>query len=127
MLPDVHHCPVRHVNIDPKTAERYFVTDGQKDIAACFDRRTSRVIAALKYDWVPNVRNVAEAWQKGGVLKIFKIYPDPKTGKYDYLGTKGQKIECLMAVCPRRPTIALKNQIKAARKGSSHVASATNL
>jgi hypothetical protein len=82
-----------HVNIDPKTAERYFVTDGQKDIAACFDRRTSRVIAALKYDWVPNVRNLAEAWQKGGVLKISKIYPDPATGKYDYRGTKGQKIE----------------------------------
>ena len=82
-----------HVNIDPKTAERYFVTDGQKDIAACFDRRTSRVIAALKYDWVPNVRNLAEAWQKGGALKISKIYPDPKIGKYDYLGTKGQKIE----------------------------------
>ncbi|MGZ8323226.1 MAG: hypothetical protein ACXWVC_09090, partial [Rhodoplanes sp.] len=38
-----------HVTIDPGTAERYFVTDGQKDIAACFDRRTSRVIAALKY------------------------------------------------------------------------------
>ncbi len=82
-----------HVNIDPKTAERYFVTDGQKDIAACFDRRTSRVIAALKYDWVPNVRNLSEAWQKGGVLKISKIYPDPATGKYDYRGTKGQKIE----------------------------------
>ena len=64
---------------------------------ACFDRRTSRVIAALKYDWVPNVRNLAEAWQKGGVLKISKIYPDPKTGKYDYLGTKGQKIECSLA------------------------------
>ncbi|MFL6824504.1 MAG: YncE family protein [Xanthobacteraceae bacterium] len=82
-----------HVNIDPKTAERYFVTDGQKDIAACFDRRTSRVIAALKYDWVPNVRQLSEAWQKGGVLKISKIYPDPATGKYDYRGTKGQKIE----------------------------------
>ena len=82
-----------HVTIDPKTAERYFVTDGQKDIAACFDRRTSRVIAALKYDWVPNVRNLADGWQKGGVLKISKIYPDQKTGKYDYLGTKGQKIE----------------------------------
>ena len=27
------------------------------------------------------------------VLKISKIYPDPATGKYDYLGTKGQKIE----------------------------------
>ena len=81
------------MTIDPKTAERYFVTDGQKDIAACFDRRTSRVIAAIKYDWVPNVRNLAEGWQKGGTLKISKIYPDPKTGKYDYLGTKGQKIE----------------------------------
>jgi hypothetical protein len=82
-----------HVTIDPKNADRYFVTDGQKDIAACFDRRTSRVIAALKYDWVPNVRNLADGWKKGGVLKISKIYPDPKTGKYDYLGTKGQKIE----------------------------------
>ena len=82
-----------HVTIDPGTAERYFVTDGQKDIAACFDRRTSRVIAALKFDWAPNVRNLAEAWQKGGVLKISKIYPDPATGKFDYRGTKGQKIE----------------------------------
>jgi len=82
-----------HVTIDPKTGERYFVTDGQKDIAACFDRHTSRVIAALKYDWVPNVRDLANAWRKGGVLKISKIYPDPKTGKYDYRGTKGQKIE----------------------------------
>jgi hypothetical protein len=82
-----------HVNIDPKTAERYFVTDGQKDIAACFDRRTSRVIVALKYDWEPNDRNLATAWQNGGILKIAKIYPDEATGKYDYLGTKGQKIE----------------------------------
>src|SRR5262249_14632512 len=82
-----------HVTIDPKTAERYFVTDGQKDIAACFDRRTSQVIAALKYDWEPNDQNLAMAWRNGGTLKISKIYPDPKTGKYDYLGTKGQKIE----------------------------------
>src|SRR5207237_6339201 len=82
-----------HVNIDPRTAERYFVTDGQKDIAAWFDRRTSRVIAALKYDWVANVRNLSEAWRKGCGLKVPKIYPDPATGKYDYRGTKGQKIE----------------------------------
>ena len=51
------------------------------------------MIAALKFDWVPNVRNLAEARQKGGVLTISKIYPDPTTGKYDYRGTKGQKIE----------------------------------
>ena len=82
-----------HVNIDPKDAERYFVTDGQKDIAACFDRRTSRVLAALKYDWEPNDRNLAMAWQNGGVLKISRLFPDPATGRYDYLGTKGQKIE----------------------------------
>jgi thiocyanate desulfurase len=82
-----------HVTIDPKTAERYFVTDGQKDIAACFDRRTSRVITALKYDWEPNDQNLAMSWRNGGVLKISKIYPDPATGKFDYLGTKGQKIE----------------------------------
>jgi hypothetical protein len=82
-----------HVTIDPKTAERYFVTDGQKDIAACFDRRTSRVIAALKFDWEPNDRNLAMAWRNGGTLKISKIYPDLATGKFDYLGTKGQKIE----------------------------------
>ncbi len=82
-----------HVTIDPKTAERYFVTDGQKDIAACFDRRTSRVISALKFDWEPNDHNLAMAWRNGGVLKISRIHPDSRTGKYDYLGTKGQKIE----------------------------------
>lgn len=82
-----------HVTINPKDAQSYFVTDGQKDIAACFDRTTSRVIAALKFDWVANSGELARAWQDGGVLKISKIHPDPATGKFDYLGTKGQKIE----------------------------------
>ncbi len=31
-----------HVTVNPKDAQSYFVTDGQKDIAACFDRTTSR-------------------------------------------------------------------------------------
>ena len=82
-----------HVTINPKDAQSYFVTDGQKDIAACFDRTTSRVKAALKFDWKANSQDLSRAWQDGGVLKISKIYPDPATGKYDYLGTKGQKIE----------------------------------
>jgi hypothetical protein len=82
-----------HVTINPKDAQSYFVTDGQKDIAACFDRNSSRVIAALKFDWVSNTTSMSECWQKGGTLKIAKIYPDGATGKYDYLGTKGQKIE----------------------------------
>ena len=82
-----------HVTVNPKDAQSYFVTDGQKDIAACFDRTTSRVKAALKFDWKPNSHELSRAWQDGGVLKISKIHPDPVNGKYDYLGTKGQKIE----------------------------------
>ncbi|MGO1077481.1 hypothetical protein [Inquilinus sp. CA228] len=82
-----------HVTVNPKDAQSYFVTDGQKDIAACFDRNTSRVKAALKFDWIPNSTMLSRAWQDGGILKISKIYPDQGTGKYDYLGTKGQKIE----------------------------------
>ena len=39
-----------HVTVDPKDAQSYFVTDGQKDIAACFDRTTSEVKAALRFD-----------------------------------------------------------------------------
>src|SRR5712675_3357851 len=53
-----------HVTINPKDAQSYFVTDGQKDIAACFDRNTSRVMAALKYDWASNSSNLSDCWQK---------------------------------------------------------------
>jgi thiocyanate desulfurase len=82
-----------HVTVNPKDAQSYFVTDGQKDIAACFDRTTSKVKAALKFDWTPNVPQLREAWTKGGTLTIAKIHPDPNTGRYDYRGTKGNKID----------------------------------
>jgi hypothetical protein len=82
-----------HVTVNPKDAQSYFVTDGQKDIAACFDRTTSKVKACLRFDWTPNVANLREAWIKGGTLTIKRIYPDPKTGLYDYKGTKGNKID----------------------------------
>ena len=82
-----------HVTVNPKDAQSYFVTDGQKDIAACFDRTTSRVKAALRYDWTPNVPDLRDAWIKGGTLTIRKIHPDTKTGLYDYRGTKGNKID----------------------------------
>ena len=82
-----------HVTVNPKDAQSYFVTDGQKDIAACFDRTTSKVKAALKFDWTPNVADLRDAWIKGGTLTIKKIYPDAKTGLYDYRGTKGNKID----------------------------------
>ena len=38
-------------------------------------------------------KELREAWMQGGTLKIKKIYPDAKTGKYDYQGTKGNKID----------------------------------
>ncbi|MGF7161879.1 hypothetical protein FHS85_003520 [Rhodoligotrophos appendicifer] len=82
-----------HVTVNPKDAQSYFVTDGQKDIAACFDRTTSRVKAALRFDWEPNVRELREAWIKGGTMTIKRMEPDPRTGKFDYRGTKGQKID----------------------------------
>jgi hypothetical protein len=82
-----------HVTVNPKDAQSYFVTDGQKDIAACFDRTTSKVKAALRFDWTPNVRELRDAWIKGGTLTIKKIYPDAATGLYDYRGTKGNKID----------------------------------
>ena len=82
-----------HVTVNPKDAQSYFVTDGQKDIAGCFDRQTSRVIAALKFDWEGNSKELRTCWIQGGKLKISKIYPDAKTGKFDYQGTKGQKLE----------------------------------
>ena len=82
-----------HVTVNPKDAQSYFVTDGQKDIAACFDRTTSTVKAALKFDWAPNVPDLRDAWIRGGTLTIRKIYPDAATGLYDYRGTKGNKID----------------------------------
>ena len=90
-------------------AQSYFVTDGQKDIAACFERMTSRVIAALKFDWAGNSPNLADCWQKGGTLTISKIYPDQTTGMFDYKGTKGQKIEWEMV--PMGELYVEENQI----------------
>lgn len=82
-----------HVTVNPGDAQSYFVTDGQKDIAACFDRTTSTVKAALRFDWTANVARLREAWLGGGTLTIRRIHPDPGTGLYDYRGTKGNKID----------------------------------
>ena len=46
---------------------------------------------------------------KGGTLAISKIYPDPTTGKFDYEGTKGQKIEWEMV--PMGEYLVEENQI----------------
>ncbi|MEW6408811.1 MAG: hypothetical protein AB1488_01695 [Nitrospirota bacterium] len=81
-----------HVTIS-EDAKKFAVGDGQKDIIGVFDRETSKVDAAIFYDWEPNIKNVKEAWSGGGKLIVKKISPDPKTGKYDLQGLKGLKLD----------------------------------
>ncbi len=81
-----------HVTIS-QDAKKFAIGDGQKDIFGIFDRATSKVDAAVFFDWIPNINTLKEAWSGGGKLIVKKLHPDPKTGKFDYQGTKGNKID----------------------------------
>lgn len=81
-----------HVTIS-EDAKKFAVGDGQKDIFGVFDRETSKVDTAVFFDWEPNIKNVKEAWTGGGKLIVKKLHPDPTTGKYDYQGLKGNKLD----------------------------------
>lgn len=81
-----------HVTISPD-AKKFAVGDGQKDIFGVFDRETSKVDAAVLFDWEPNVKDIKQAFSGGGKLTVKKIHPDPKTGKFDLQGTKGAKLD----------------------------------
>lgn len=81
-----------HVTIAPD-AQKFAVGDGQKDIVGVYQREPSKVLSALYFDWIPNVKTNKEAWTGGGKLVIKKIHPDPKTGMFDLQGTKGLKID----------------------------------
>ena len=89
-----------HTTIFPD-AKGFAGADGQKDICAFFDRAdaedpnaTTKVLAAFRGDWVPNRPNgnLEENWSKGGKLRIVKLSPAKETGRFDYEGTKGNKI-----------------------------------
>jgi thiocyanate desulfurase len=81
-----------HVTITPD-AQAFAVADGQKDVIAFFDRATSKVLTALYFEREPNSKVLRESWIKGGTMTIKRIYPDPKTGKYDLKGLKGIEID----------------------------------
>ena len=73
-----------HTTINPKDAESYAVSDGQKDIFAIFDRRSTEVKAAFRFDWEGNTPDdLKNNWIKGGKMTITRIYADKKTGKFD--------------------------------------------
>lgn len=57
-----------------------------------------QVKCAYRYDWKGNTPDdLSTNWIKGGTMSITRIYPDPKTGKFDLLGAKGNKIDVELA------------------------------
>jgi hypothetical protein len=64
-----------HVTVNPKDAQSYFVTDGQKDIAACFDRETSRVISALKFRLGGEFKGASHVLDPGGQAQDLQDLP----------------------------------------------------
>lgn len=87
-----------HTTINPADAESFAVSDGQKDVFAVFDRRTTAVRAAFRYDWVGRDKPaLKDNWEKGGTLRVTRIYPDARTGRFDMLGAKGNKIDVELA------------------------------
>ena len=74
-------------------------SDGQKDVAAFFTRATgtgkTQVTAAFRFDWYGKETDgsLERNWFGGGKVRITKLVEAPETGKYDYRGTKGNKLD----------------------------------
>ena len=74
-------------------------SDGQKDVAAFFTRATgtgkTQVIAAFRFDWYGKETDgsLERNWFGGGKVRVTKLVEAPETGKYDYRGTKGNKLD----------------------------------
>lgn len=81
-----------HVTVS-SDAKSFSVGDGQKDIVAEFDRDSEKVKQAWFFDWEPNVKDLGKAWTEGGTIKIKRLKPTLPDGKYDFLGTKGIKLD----------------------------------
>ena len=52
------------------------------------------MLAAYFFDWDPPAgKSLLDNWIGGGTMTIQRIYPDPKTNKFDLEGTKGIKMD----------------------------------
>ncbi|HEY9871343.1 MAG TPA: hypothetical protein V6D08_19450 [Candidatus Obscuribacterales bacterium] len=86
-----------HTTIYPD-ASGFAGADGQKDVCAFFNRagdgEKTRVLMAYRADWIGTVGDgsLEDNWAKGGTLRIERLVEAKETGKYDYEGTKGNKI-----------------------------------
>ncbi len=79
--------------------------DGQKDIAAFFDRpalmpdgslgKKTSCLAAFQADWQGTHQDgpLEDVWAKGGTLRITRLIQPLELGKFDLEGTKGNKIK----------------------------------
>jgi len=87
-----------HITIFPD-GSGFAAADGQKDVAAFFDRvdndAKTTVQMAFRADWIGKESTGAmdDNWAKGGTLRIVRLTKAKETGKYDYYGTKGNKID----------------------------------
>lgn len=86
-----------HITIFPD-ASGFAAADGQKDIAAFFNRAAenekTQCLQAFRADWIGKHRdgNMEENWMKGGTLRVQRLTPAKETGKFNFEGTKGNKI-----------------------------------
>lgn len=85
-----------HTMIYPN-ADGFSCSDGQKDLAAFFNRpkgnEKTKVQMAYKADWTAKVKDSLEkCWSGGGTVRIERLIEPKETGKYEYEGSKGNKI-----------------------------------
>jgi hypothetical protein len=83
-------------------ATGFACADGQKDVVAFFTRargpqEKTQVQMAYRADWVANAPNLGDTWLRGGTIRLTKLAAARETGKYDYEGTRGNKIHWEMA------------------------------
>jgi thiocyanate desulfurase len=105
-----------HTTIYPD-ASGFAAADGQKDVCAFFDRargaEKTRVLRAFRADWVArNQASLERTWIDGGTLRLTRLTEARETGKYEYEGTAGNKINWEMA--PMSELLVERGQIPGA-------------
>src|SRR5262249_44706716 len=98
-------------------ANGFACADGQKDICAFFNRarggEKTKVLMAFRADWVAKNRNSLErTWVEGGTLRLTRLTEPRETGKYEYEGTRGNKISWEMV--PMADLLVERGQIPGA-------------
>jgi hypothetical protein len=105
-----------HSTIHPD-ANGFAGADGQKDICAFFNRvrgsEKTRVLMAFRADWSARNRSSLErGWIEGGTLRLERLTEPKETGKYEYEGVQGNKINWEMV--PMAELLVERGQIPGA-------------